>query len=909
MIIINTISDEIFTLNGTPYATIFIPVKLGTENIGIYNSYDTNQVLLGSTDYSEFNINGTTYTGQTDTMSALLPVIYAGQVGVEVLTNTQWGEIDGTITNQLDLIALFNTKANTSSISTVGFSNDYEDLDNLPVLSGLTASPFINIDEGNGVGIIISGRTAENYGDIGLGAFDVSQSNFASTTYGATGNYSSAFGRANTASGNYSTAFGQESTASGVASVSLGYNTNASGDYSNAFGSETIASGLFSTAFGTSSLSSGLASTAFGNSEASGDYSNAFGYTSRATGDYSNAFGYTSRATGDFSQAFGFNSEASGNYSTAFGYNSEASGLYSISFGRNTTASGNTSTVFGRDNTVNGDYSITFGRDNTVNGDYSTAFGFESEANGDYSTAIGLNAISNSLNSVAVGLNVNADTFGEASFGINNTIITGDTTTWNASDRLFNVGNGTNTSNRSDALTILKKGDVIAPSLTTDIISSADSKVLITKEYGDLNYTGDTSTGLEALDEGNGIGYRLIGTDPDDFGNIGLDSIDLTLASPAGFSDTGVSAPASIGLGLNNKITGGGYSTVIGSANEISSSSFVNTIIGAFNNIESGYGNTTIGVYNTASTNVNGYSSLFGMGNYAEGITPAGAIGIALNVNAMNQFAVGASNVIWTGSTSASDRPLFQVGNGTYSTPAGQFSAITRSDAFLVKHNGIVESYASNSLINSGEDSTLITKGWYESQITGGTTYEGYSESGTRVSGIKVTLGDYDDSNNGTKLIIDDEIGGIIRTNDGSGIQASYFNIHNGSYTMTLYSNNVTDNRTIEMPDKNGTVALTNDLNYKSLTITAGVGTGNTYTVASDDYQIIGEVGSGMTFNLPTEAESTNRVLKFTAKSIAFDKDVKESNTTGGITTASSGTTFANNITLHCDGTSWYRTQ
>ena len=35
-------------------------------------------------------------------------------------------------------------------------------------------------------------------------------------------------------------------------------------------------------------------------------------------------------------------------------------------------------------------------------------------------------------------------------------------------------------------------------------------------------------TGLEAIDEGNGVGFRLIGKDPENYGNIGLNAVDLS---------------------------------------------------------------------------------------------------------------------------------------------------------------------------------------------------------------------------------------------------------------------------------------------------------------------------------------------------------------------------------------------
>ncbi|WP_418513712.1 hypothetical protein [Corallibacter sp.] len=138
MILINTVSENYFTLNGTQYAKIFHPFKQGVNAIGIYNVNDTKQQLINSTHYSQFSINSTTYASQDDVISALLPVIYKPYNDGDDDTFSTWGEINGNIQSQADLIALLNTKADLNDISVVGFSNNYNDLDNLPSFSAYT---------------------------------------------------------------------------------------------------------------------------------------------------------------------------------------------------------------------------------------------------------------------------------------------------------------------------------------------------------------------------------------------------------------------------------------------------------------------------------------------------------------------------------------------------------------------------------------------------------------------------------------------------------------------------------------------------------------------------------------------------------------------------------------------------
>lgn len=56
-------------------------------------------------------------------------------------------------------------------------------------------------------------------------------------------------------------------------------------------------------------------------------------------------------------------------------------------------------------------------------------------------------------------------------------------------DRLFTIGNGTAIETRSDALTVLKSGVGILPSITNALLASGNEKTILTKEYGDATYS------------------------------------------------------------------------------------------------------------------------------------------------------------------------------------------------------------------------------------------------------------------------------------------------------------------------------------------------------------------------------------------------------------------------------------
>lgn len=67
-------------------------------------------------------------------------------------SGANWGEIEGTLSNQTDLQDALDLKANESELGATAFSNDYNDLDNKPTIPTLTSqltndSGFITIDD------------------------------------------------------------------------------------------------------------------------------------------------------------------------------------------------------------------------------------------------------------------------------------------------------------------------------------------------------------------------------------------------------------------------------------------------------------------------------------------------------------------------------------------------------------------------------------------------------------------------------------------------------------------------------------------------------------------------------------------------------------------------------------------
>ncbi|SDE79995.1 RIP homotypic interaction motif-containing protein [Riemerella columbipharyngis] len=328
-------------------------------------------------------------------------------------------------------------------------------------------------------GLAIIGRTADNYGKIGEKAVDLSYSNSASTTRGATGNYSVAMGRNTTASSQDATAMGFQTTASGRYSTAMGLNTIASGQSSTAMGDRANASNKNAIAMGNNATASGENSVAIGDSSnASHPHAIAIGRNTKALGPDAMAIGALTTASGNNSTAIGTNTTATGDYSIAIGRASTASGTEAITLGGGTTSSGDYSTTMGQRTTASGNHAVAMGLNTTASGPKSVSMGVATEASGENAVVMGNNSAASGTGAVAMGLNTTASGDYSVAMGIKNTangygeVVIGNratTSTVNLRDRvnpprsrLFTIGNGDafNGNLYSDAFTVLHNARV-----------------------------------------------------------------------------------------------------------------------------------------------------------------------------------------------------------------------------------------------------------------------------------------------------------------------------------------------------------------------------------------------------------------------------------------------------------------
>ena len=156
----------------------------------------------------------------------------------------------------------------------------------------------------------------------------------------------------------------------------------ATGNFSSAFGGKTSAQGKRAHAEGSGTVAKG------GNAHSEGSGTAALGGSSHAEGYATTAVGIASHAEGGTTQALDQNTHAEGLKTIAVGEHSHAEGEESTSIGTSSHAEGYKTVA-------NGNYSHTEGEETKANGIAAHAGGYKSEARGNYSYAGGYHTVAN----------------------------------------------------------------------------------------------------------------------------------------------------------------------------------------------------------------------------------------------------------------------------------------------------------------------------------------------------------------------------------------------------------------------------------------------------------------------------------------------------------------------------------
>ncbi|WP_291034106.1 tail fiber domain-containing protein [Dyadobacter sp. 50-39] len=147
---------------------------------------------------------------------------------------------------------------------------------------------------------------------------------------------------------------------------------------------------------------------------------------------------------GKFTFASGLDTQAFGDYSSAFGDRSSSMGKYSISGGFLNVANGKAAIALGFSNNADKDHSIALGHTSQALNPFSVAIGSGAAAMADHAVALGHHTVAKASFGLAVGLYNNS--FDQPNGGL--------------TDRLFQIGNGTDLNNRTNAMTVLRNGNI-----------------------------------------------------------------------------------------------------------------------------------------------------------------------------------------------------------------------------------------------------------------------------------------------------------------------------------------------------------------------------------------------------------------------------------------------------------------
>ena len=105
MNLIVNIDTQTFSFNGIPSFKNFMPHVIG-DKMAVVNVYDSKLKLCDYEEVSQFTVNGVVHTTMSNLVTALLPVLYTRASLGMISGTTNWGDIEGDVLDQTDLIDL-----------------------------------------------------------------------------------------------------------------------------------------------------------------------------------------------------------------------------------------------------------------------------------------------------------------------------------------------------------------------------------------------------------------------------------------------------------------------------------------------------------------------------------------------------------------------------------------------------------------------------------------------------------------------------------------------------------------------------------------------------------------------------------------------------------------------------------
>lgn len=180
---------------------------------------------------------------------------------------------------------------------------------------------------------------------------------------------------------------------------------------------------------------------------------------------------------GNFSGAFGLDNAIYGGRNFGMGFNNITSNVNASTFGQNNNSFDNAALTANNDNSAGGNNAIATGNLNTTGGYHSISGGLENSANTINETSIG---------HFSRNKGKTVDTGSGASFDQ----LTDSASNFYSTDGLFAIGNGTDNSNRHDAVSIMKDGIIeVNQQYKLSLVDGTVNQVISTDGSGNLGWT------------------------------------------------------------------------------------------------------------------------------------------------------------------------------------------------------------------------------------------------------------------------------------------------------------------------------------------------------------------------------------------------------------------------------------
>ena len=265
-------------------------------------------------------------------------------------------------------------------------------------------------------------------------------------------------------------------------------------------------------------------------------------------------------------------------------------------------------------------------------------------------------------------------------------------------------------------------GSYVLPTASETILGGVkiDASTINIDGGGVISASGWTDpSGLEALDEGNFFGWRLISRDPLYYGNLGYDAKDFGV-NYALNSTLGATGSLSVNFSEDGLITG--YGAFAGTGFNLQ---LTNTYTAGFGyyNTSNGYSSFIAGVWNE-ETNSKGFNFTAGHSNHTDQIAGFSAGAALLKGAGVGCAVLGAANIDIASAQSGTDAnaPMIIIGNGTHTTPeATAWAATVRSNLLVGYRNGEVVLPSTTIAIIDAEltGRQIPTKEWVTAQVGG----------------------------------------------------------------------------------------------------------------------------------------------------------------------------------------------